>query len=236
MSPLSTIVCSVYISEGGSMSNAGWYPDPAGSGRQRYFDGQNWTEHFSPVAPQLAPGQYAQPIPVAKSKKSPIRVLLAVVGAVVVFFAVTTAIGEKSGNSGGNTAEPGTVASDGQFTFNVAGVTRSTKESLMADPQGEWVVVAIDIANTGDKAATFFPGNQKLIDAEGREYDADTAAAYSFNDDSVMADLNPGLAVRINVPFDVTPGLEIDAVELHDSAFSGGVRIALVNPKPLIGS
>jgi hypothetical protein len=30
---------------------AGWYPDPDGSGGQRYFDGQSWTDHRSPAAP-----------------------------------------------------------------------------------------------------------------------------------------------------------------------------------------
>jgi hypothetical protein len=30
-----------------------WYPDPAGSGRLRYFTGSEWTDHFSP-APHLA--------------------------------------------------------------------------------------------------------------------------------------------------------------------------------------
>lgn len=29
------------------MANAGWYDDPAGSGRLRYFDGENWTEHLN---------------------------------------------------------------------------------------------------------------------------------------------------------------------------------------------
>ncbi|MEZ5116957.1 MAG: DUF2510 domain-containing protein [Candidatus Nanopelagicales bacterium] len=26
---------------------AGWWPDPDGSGRQRFWDGHNWTEHFA---------------------------------------------------------------------------------------------------------------------------------------------------------------------------------------------
>ena len=29
---------------------AGWYPDPDGSGGQRYWDGSSWTEHRSPAA------------------------------------------------------------------------------------------------------------------------------------------------------------------------------------------
>ncbi|ORB15704.1 hypothetical protein BST36_26985 [Mycolicibacterium moriokaense] len=30
---------------------AGWYPDPDGSGGQRYWDGSSWTEHRYPAAP-----------------------------------------------------------------------------------------------------------------------------------------------------------------------------------------
>jgi hypothetical protein len=28
---------------------AGWYPDPEGSEQQRYWDGQQWTEHYAPA-------------------------------------------------------------------------------------------------------------------------------------------------------------------------------------------
>lgn len=34
---------------------AGWYPDPDGSGGQRYWDGNLWTEHRYPAAPPPAP-------------------------------------------------------------------------------------------------------------------------------------------------------------------------------------
>jgi hypothetical protein len=50
------------------MVAAGWYPDPAGSGGMRYFDGTSWTEHVDarpqpPMAPQWAPpGVGAAPV------------------------------------------------------------------------------------------------------------------------------------------------------------------------------
>ena len=30
----------------------GWYPDPKMAGTQRYWDGQRWTDHAAPAAPQ----------------------------------------------------------------------------------------------------------------------------------------------------------------------------------------
>lgn len=34
---------------------AGWYPDPEQAGQQRYWDGQQWTEHRAPAAGQATP-------------------------------------------------------------------------------------------------------------------------------------------------------------------------------------
>jgi hypothetical protein len=36
---------------------AGWYPDPDGSGGQRYWDGSTWTEHRSPAVAAPAPAE-----------------------------------------------------------------------------------------------------------------------------------------------------------------------------------
>jgi hypothetical protein len=47
-------------SSNGPTPSPGWYPDPAGTGRLRWWDGAVWTDQFSaPYAAAYAPGQYA---------------------------------------------------------------------------------------------------------------------------------------------------------------------------------
>ena len=47
-----------------SAIGAGWFPDPGGQPRLRYFDGHRWTEHFAPMPPPYA-AYPQQPPPVA---------------------------------------------------------------------------------------------------------------------------------------------------------------------------
>ena len=53
---------------------AGWYPDPDGSGGQRYWDGSTWTEHRAPATPEPAGehvGSHRAPEPEAKAESEP---------------------------------------------------------------------------------------------------------------------------------------------------------------------
>ncbi|MFF2550274.1 DUF4352 domain-containing protein [Nocardia sp. NPDC058058] len=128
-------------------------------------------------------------------------------------------------------AAAGSEVRDGKFAFIVTAVdpavaTLGDNEILRKTAQGEYVVVHVDITNTGDKAQSYFGDNQKLIDDQGKQYSNDTAAELAVNT-SLTAEINPGNKLSVSIPFDVPKGTVPAAIELHDSAFSGGARVAL---------
>jgi hypothetical protein len=82
------------------------------------------------------------------------------------------------------------------------------------------------VQNNSNQPQSFFATNQKLIDTAGRQYAADGTAAIAMNpQDSMVVDMNPGFSVTVKVPFDMPPGTQPSAIEVHDSAFSGGARV-----------
>jgi Domain of unknown function (DUF4352) len=145
----------------------------------------------------------------------------------------TTSAG--TGGSTGAAGAPGTPGvgqevRDGKFEFVVKGVRRSMGEG-MAKPRGEFVVVTMTVANIGNEPQSFFIQNQKLIDGSNRQYAADFSAASWINsghdNESMLMDMNPGFTITTQVPFDVPVGTTASAIEVHDSAFSGGAKISL---------
>ncbi len=213
------------------MSAPGWYPDPTGNGGMRYFNGNDWSEYRRP------PGA-----PPPKQSNTGKVVLFSILG-VVLFFAGCGALlavgGSDDEQESSNVATapalapttdadaddrlPGQVNPSGRIGQEVRDGKFAVVVSGIYNQQG-YVTVHMQVTNIGDRAQTFFPQNQKLIDMQGREYDADTMAVYDFNDDGII-ELNPGLSTEVVVPFQAPPGTEFSAIELHDSAFSGGVRV-----------
>jgi Domain of unknown function (DUF4352) len=136
-------------------------------------------------------------------------------------FAVTDVLGPEP-------ASLNTAVSDGKMTFVVSDVSPATHWVGNPQPRGQWVIATMTVTNTGNEPQSFFAQNQKLTDTNGREYAADTMAAYAMNqDDAMTIDLNPGFSINVKVPFDVPPGTQLDKIELHDSAFSGGATVKL---------
>ena len=126
----------------------------------------------------------------------------------------------------------GQPAPDGDFSFVVSGVdcslTEIGNEYFGTQAQGQFCVVDVAVTNIGDTAGSFFGDNSKLLNAEGQEFSADTEAAiYLENSDSLFEEINPGNTLNSKVVFDVPAGTTPTAIELHDSALSGGVTVNL---------
>ncbi|UFU03769.1 DUF4352 domain-containing protein [Ruania suaedae] len=126
----------------------------------------------------------------------------------------------------------GDAARDGQFEFVVSeietGVEGIGNEFLSTEPQGQFVLVHMSVTNIGDDPQFLFDSEQSLFDTEGREHSADTEAGiYLEDNETFISEINPGNtlegALVFDIPADATPA----ALELHDSAFSGGVTVTV---------
>lgn len=122
---------------------------------------------------------------------------------------------------------------DGKFEFVVTDVETGLTSIgdnpyLMKQAQGQFVVVTISVTNTSGEPKGLSPDNQEMYDAQGRKFTSDTSAALNLDSDvPIWDEINPGNAVTIKVVYDMPAGAQPAEMELHDSMFSGGVRVAL---------
>jgi uncharacterized protein DUF4352 len=124
-------------------------------------------------------------------------------------------------------------ARDGDFQFTVTGlkcgVNHVGSDLIGQDAQGQYCLVSIQIKNIDKKAHTFSDSEQKAYDAKKVEYSVDSTAALYANSNSqvLFEQINPGNTVKGKLVFDVPDGTKLTSLELHDSLFSGGVKVNL---------
>jgi hypothetical protein len=197
--------------------------DPSGQPGQRYFDGTNWTDQRAPAALQAAP---------QKKSNTWLWVLLSVVGVAVLFFGGCVAFvggmiaSDVEDSTVTKVAAPvGSSVRDGKFEFEVLGVDRSaSKQGVFSSKaaKGEFFIVHLRVTNIGDDARSFSASNQHLI-VNGNKYDATVSMA----DENWLEDINPGLSIEASLTFDIPRGAVPEAIEVHDSMFSGGALLAV---------
>ncbi|MBM7277393.1 DUF4352 domain-containing protein [Gordonia rubripertincta] len=127
-----------------------------------------------------------------------------------------------------------TPVRDGKFEFVVTNVESGLSsvgdnEFLTAEAQGQFVVVTMTVNNTSKEPKDFSPTNQKLVDTEGRSFEPDTTAQIYLggSDIPVWDNVNPGNTVEVKVVYDMPVDAKPASIELHDSMFSGGVKVNL---------
>ena len=120
---------------------------------------------------------------------------------------------------------------DGQFEFVVTGVEEPgvvyQPEVLLKDEaNGSWLVVYVMVQNVGDREQAFLTGNQRIL-WDNKEYGGE---GFTWNGTNAE-DLNPGVVLEATLMFDLPDGFPRlgtgTILELHDSAFSGGVNVSL---------
>jgi hypothetical protein len=124
----------------------------------------------------------------------------------------------------------GTEVRDGKFAFVVnevkCGISKVGSSTFNAEAQGQFCKVSMTVSNIGDEPQTFFGSNQKAFDSAGREFTNDTAAdLYDSDSQTWLKDINPGNSLTGNVYFDIPKDASLEYLELHDSAFSSGVKV-----------
>lgn len=176
------------------------------------------------------------------------KVLTAIGAVIVVGVAINLASGgsDSAPESGGSTsvqadapsnapaeaaAGIGAAVRDGKFEFTVQDVERGVAsvgdQFSSQSPQGEYVLVTMNVANIGDEQQLFDTSSQQLLDAAGRQYSVDTVATITNDPNIGFTQINPGNSVVATLVFDVPAGTAPAEIELHDSPFSGGTTVAL---------
>ena len=182
--------------------------------------------------------------PVPKKKRHRFLKFLGIAAGVIIVIAVIASLsgddepgastdgGSNENDSSESTAGIGDEALDGDFTFVVSAVEDGPAsigpEGFAVTPQGKFVLVSLTVTNHGDGPGLFFGDDQYLIDTEGRKASADSEAAIYLDEaQTFIEEINPGNTLTGVVVFDIAADAIPASLELHDSAFSGGVTVTL---------
>ena len=147
--------------------------------------------------------------------------------------ATTTAAPKPAPKPAPPKSQIGKAVRDGKFAFTVRSVkcgiaTVGDNPYLQEKAQGQFCAVQLTVANIGDEPQSMFADNQYAFDGKGRKFSANSMASMADESSQVLwEEINPGNSVKGKVYFDVPKGAKLTSLELHDSMFSGGVKVRL---------
>lgn len=200
--------------------------------------------HAAP-APWYGPGSPYGPVPpynpnVPKQKRAQWPYVLLGIAVLIAGCLVLAAMGNFNSDDPAESraaAKPAAKMNeptrDGKFEFTVTdvkcGLNQVGSGFLSSKPQGEFCIVTVKVSNIGKEAQSFSGSDQKALDAKGVEYSNDGAAEFDANSGTPTwsEQINPGNKVVGKLVYDVPPGTKLTAILLHDSVFSGGVKVSL---------
>lgn len=138
------------------------------------------------------------------------------------------------GGARANQNEPaafGDEVADGQFTFTPidweCGSREVSRGIVSFESTGTYCILTVRVSNTGDAGRRFVASAQKVVDAAGRIHEVAQRETLLINEGQIGEELNPGLAIEVDLVWDLADPDEIDHAQLHDGPLSRGVAIDL---------
>jgi hypothetical protein len=112
-----------------------------------------------------------------------------------------------------------------KFTDSRTAAFIGSNEYFRKEANGEYIIVDVEVTNTGNKAQILSDSYVKLVDGQGREYSADsTASMYLGNQQSLFFEqINPGVSKRGALVFDVPKGLDVAKVRISNNLLESSV-------------
>lgn len=162
------------------------------------------------------------------------RAVAAIAVSLLAIVATAAIVSSVKGHAGQPASAATATASDGDFAFTVEDETCGAAAIRAVDPGGMGYAVppgatvcVFTIRVTDDKATaqTFWDAAQFAFDTAGRRFSADLDGAAFLRGDENGAQVNPGITITAEVPFQVPAGDRIARLVLHDSVASAGVTV-----------
>lgn len=196
-----------------------------------------------PAAPASSGGWPAPSAPVRRGGRSRTRkrVLIALVFVLLVLLGIARSQGTPGQEQAGPSSEPavspppgvGEPARDGAFEFVVQEVDCGSQtignDIFNREADGQYCLVGLRVTNIGSQSSRLNDGNQRLYDADGKEYRVlSEARFYLFGSGETLWDeVNPGNTVSGSLVYDVPDHFRPFTIHLKESQLSAGIAVRL---------
>jgi hypothetical protein len=117
----------------------------------------------------------------------------------------------------------------GDFKWKITKFTTAksigTNPYLITEASGIYLILDVEVENTGNSAEYLMDSYLKLVDDQNREFSPDSSAAIYLDSNQALLfeQVNPGIVKKGKIVFDVPENLNVANVRISSNLFSSSV-------------